>query len=131
MSHAEQVLSERPLDLPSALAMKPMRPHARVSSDHIELAIHTDLVSAQPDWNALQSPAGCTVFQTYEWLSAWQRHVGARNGVTPCIVVGRDAGGSVLFILPLAIQTAGIARELTWLGSELCDYNTPLLAPEG
>jgi CelD/BcsL family acetyltransferase involved in cellulose biosynthesis len=33
----------------------------------------------------------------------------------------------VLFIFPLAV-TAGRVRRLTWLGSDLCDYNAPLLA---
>jgi CelD/BcsL family acetyltransferase involved in cellulose biosynthesis len=28
------------------------------------------------------------------------------------------------------VQPAGFARELTWLGSELCDYNAPLLAAD-
>ena len=36
----------------------------------------------------------------------------------------------ILFLLPLAIEPRGFARRLTWLGSELCDYNAPLLAPD-
>ena len=55
--------------------------------------------------------------------------IGVREGVRPAIVVGRDASGAILFLLPLAVRAAGLARELTWLGSELCDYNAPLLAP--
>jgi len=31
--------------------------------------------------------------------------------------------------MPLSV-TAGLVRRLTWLGCELCDYNTPLLAPD-
>jgi len=34
-----------------------------------------------------------------------------------------------LFLMPLSV-TAGLARRLTWLGCELCEYNTPLLAPD-
>jgi CelD/BcsL family acetyltransferase involved in cellulose biosynthesis len=33
-----------------------------------------------------------------------------------------------LFIMPLAVGTTGFGRELVWLGSDLCDYNAPLLA---
>jgi CelD/BcsL family acetyltransferase involved in cellulose biosynthesis len=44
-------------------------------------------------------------------------------------VIGRDSGGAILFLLPLAVRGTHFARELTWLGSELCDYNAPLLAP--
>jgi CelD/BcsL family acetyltransferase involved in cellulose biosynthesis len=70
------------------------------------------------------------LFQTFEWLSAWQRHVGERTGVTPCIVTAHDGQGRPLFLMPLAVQQAGLARELTWLGSDLCDYNAPMLAAD-
>ncbi|HET7132098.1 MAG TPA: GNAT family N-acetyltransferase, partial [Gammaproteobacteria bacterium] len=63
-------------------------------------------------------------------LSAWQRHVGARRGVRPAIVFGRERDGAVLFMLPLAIQPSGFVRELVWLGMDLCDYTGPLLAPD-
>ena len=32
-----------------------------------------------------------------------------------------------MFILPLAVEPRGLVRRLTWLGSDLCDYNAPLL----
>jgi len=90
--------------------------------------IYSDLASIERDWRAFERHADCTAFQTFDWLSAWQRHIGSRNDVRPAIVVGRQ-GGEILFILPLATQPFRVARELTWLGSELCDYNAPLLAP--
>lgn len=94
-----------------------------------EIAVYENLSDAESDWRAFEQQADCTVFQTFDWLSTWQRHVGARAGVRPAIVVGR-AGGDILFILPLACQRSGLARELVWLGSDLCDYNAPLLAPQ-
>ena len=69
------------------------------------------------------------MFQTFDWLATWQRHVGARAGVTPAIVVGRDTAGAILFVMPFGVRAAGFARELSWLGTDLCDYNAPLLAP--
>lgn len=95
----------------------------------IELAVYENLSDVEGDWRAFEQRADCTVFQTFDWLATWQRHVGARSGVRPAIVVGR-AGGDVLFILPLATRKIGFARELDWLGSDLCDYNAPLLAPQ-
>jgi CelD/BcsL family acetyltransferase involved in cellulose biosynthesis len=68
------------------------------------------------------------VFQTFEWLAKWQQHVGNLRGTRPAIVLGRDQQGALLFILPLAIEMRGPIRRLTWLGSELCDYNAPLIA---
>ena len=94
----------------------------------IRIAVHEDLSAIERDWRAFEPHADCTVFQSFDWLATWQRHIGARNGVLPAIVVARDGEGTILFLLPLAVRPAGFARELTWLGSELCDYNAPLLA---
>ena len=95
----------------------------------IRITVHEDLSAIERDWRAFEPQADCTVFQSFDWLATWQRHIGARNGVRPAIVVGRDGAGTILFLLPLAVRPAGFARELTWLGTELCDYNAPLLAP--
>ena len=95
----------------------------------LRLTIYDDLAAVEADWRAFEAVADGTVFQTFEYLSTWQRHVGARRGVRPAIVVGRDAAGSMLFLFPLAVRPGRLARELQWLGSDLCDYNGPLLAP--
>lgn len=92
----------------------------------VRISIHGDLADVEREWRAFQQVADCTVFQSYEWLSAWLRNIGVHTGVTPAIVVGRDSAGALLFIAPLAVES----RELTWLGSDLCDYNAPLLAPD-
>ena len=96
--------------------------------DAFTVALDSDLSSLEPVWRAFQETADCTVFQTFEWLSAWQHHIGARAGVVPHIVTVRDANGTLLSILPLASAQRGPLRELVWLGSELCDYNAPLVA---
>jgi CelD/BcsL family acetyltransferase involved in cellulose biosynthesis len=95
----------------------------------VHLSIHDDLRAIEKDWRAFEAQADGTVFQCFDWLSTWQRHIGTLHGVMPAIVVGRDSGGAMLFLLPLSISTTSFARELTWLGSDLCDYNAPLLAP--
>jgi CelD/BcsL family acetyltransferase involved in cellulose biosynthesis len=78
-------------------------------------------------WRAFEEQADHTPFQTFEWLSAWQRHIGDAGGTTPAIVACRDSSASLIAILPLAV-TAGPLRSLAWLGTDLCDYNAPLLA---
>ena len=97
---------------------------------HIRIAIYEDLAAVEREWRAFEARADGTVFQSVEWLTTWQRVVGAREDTRPAIVVACDGVGSILFLLPLAVRSAGFVRELTWLGSELCDYNGPLLAAD-
>src|SRR5581483_1425962 len=86
-----------------------------------------DLAAVERDWRHLEQGGHATAFQSFDWLAAWQRHVGALTGTRPAIIVGRR-GADVQFILPLAIERGTLARRLVFLGQDLCDYNAPLLA---
>ena len=109
--------------------------HALSGSPHagrvdIRISVHEGLAAIEREWRDFERRADGTVFQTYEWLATWHRHIGARRGTRPAVVIGRDARGEILLLLPLAVERTALARRLTWLGSELCDYNAPLLAPD-
>jgi CelD/BcsL family acetyltransferase involved in cellulose biosynthesis len=93
----------------------------------ITFELHQDLAAAERDWRKLEAAAELSPFQTFAWLSAWQRHMGAPSGIMPAIVVAKR-GDEILFLLPLAVTSGGLTRRLTFLGQELCDYNAPLLA---
>jgi CelD/BcsL family acetyltransferase involved in cellulose biosynthesis len=101
---------------------------ANFSRAEIRLSLHEDMAAIERDWREFEQRADGTVFQSFAWLSTWQRHIGVRRGARPVVVIGRDARGEILLLLPLAIERSGLARRLTWLGSKLCDYNAPLLA---
>jgi CelD/BcsL family acetyltransferase involved in cellulose biosynthesis len=117
--------------LPSLLSPPIAMTHAcgqvSPSGDPIDLEIHGDLAAIEQEWKAFERSADCTVFQSFDFLAAWQRHIGASNGAVPAIILGRAGNGELLFILQFAIETRGMVRRLTWLGSDLCDYNAPLL----
>ena len=104
------------------------RPASNAST--LSFTIEENLASLEADWRAFEQQADGTVFQTFFWLSAWQRHIGSPVGVKPAIVIVREATGRIVCLLPLATQPRRFARELVWLGSDLCDYNGPLLAPD-
>ena len=114
------------VDPPAADRTQARSPAAALGD--IRITVHEDLSAIEQGWRAFEPHADGTVFQNFDWLATWQRLIGVRNGVRPAIVVGRDGTGTILFLLPLAVCSAGFARELIWLGSELCDYNAPLLA---
>jgi len=110
---------------PGYVAAREERADAAAAAE-VSLTLHEDIAAVESDWRLFERHADCTVFQTYDWLAAWHRHIGARSGVKPAIVIGRRAGGHILFLLPLAVEP-GLIRRLTWLGQELSDYNGPLL----
>ena len=116
--------------LVGAAASAPPARHVASAPSPIALSVHQDMAEIADDWRAFTDTADGTVFQTYEWLDTWQRHVGILSDVRPAVVIGRAADGAILFLLPLATRPAAFTRELVFLGTELCDYNGPLLAPE-
>ncbi len=93
----------------------------------VVLQVFSDLKAAEVQWRAFEQTADCTVFQLYDWLTEWYCHVGTTQYLIPIIVVGASLS-EIVFILPLAIERRGLIRRLVWLGSELNDYNAPLLA---
>lgn len=95
----------------------------------IELSLYRSLDAVEGIWREFELRSDCTVFQSFDWIASWLAHVGSHSPVQPLIILGKSHSGNLLFILPLA-ATAGPVRYLKWLGSELCDYNAPLLSPE-
>jgi D-aspartate ligase len=102
--------------------------HLREFPPQLTLAIHQDLGAIEAEWRRFERIADCTAFQTFDWLSTWQKHVGALHGVRPVIVAGRTGDGELAFLLPLSVVPERFADKLCWLGQDSCDYNAPLLA---
>lgn len=101
---------------------------SRVWAD-ARITIHSDLAGIEPAWRSFEAQAATTLFQQFDYLSAWFRHIGSRSRVTPAVVVLRT-GGSIRAILPLAVERGRTFRKLTWLGQEFCDYLCPLMSAE-
>jgi CelD/BcsL family acetyltransferase involved in cellulose biosynthesis len=109
------------------------QPPARATHDaehgtaEVSLQIFTDLAAAEPQWREFEQTASYTVFQTFDWLNEWHRHIGAMKQLTPVItLVFIDEQPCLL--LPLAIERVAGVRRLVWLGVDLADYNAPLFA---
>ena len=100
------------------------------ANDASLFSLTSSLDAIEHEWRHFEQQADCTPFQTFDWLSTWQRCIGAPAAVTPAIVMGRLKNGELLFILPLAVEQTRFYRQLVFLGHTLCDYNAPLLAPE-
>lgn len=127
--HESQEMSERLeaiLDDRRVQHFSPSRT-GNIARPAIDLEIHADLATIESEWRSFVQDADCTVFQTFDWLATWQVHIGRREKTVPAVVTGRRPDRKLLFLIPLAVSP-GLVRRLTFLGSELCDYNAPLLA---
>ncbi len=103
--------------------------HRRETGADLRLTIYRDLDAIEAEWRRFEPAADCTVFQTFEWLATWQRHVGVRVGAQPAVAVVRYANdGDIACVLPLCVVPRRGVRRLCWLGFDLCDYNAPLIA---
>lgn len=94
------------------------------------ITVIDSLVSAEIVWRDFETAPNHYVFQTYDWLSLWHKHIGVHERVRPYVVLiaRRDHDPSIL--LPLAIEKKSGIKRLVWLGGKESDYHGPLLAKE-
>lgn len=83
----------------------------------------------EQEWRHLEASGVGTVFQRYDWVDAYVRHVLPHEKARPLIILGR-LGGNLAFILPLAIKTIGLMRVATWIGGNHSSYNFGLWSHE-
>jgi CelD/BcsL family acetyltransferase involved in cellulose biosynthesis len=101
---------------------------ASAAPANLHLSLHDGMAAIEMQWRRFERIADCTPFQTFDWLAAWQRHIGQREQVRPVIAVASFSDGAIAFMLPLALDCKRAVRRLCWLGQDLNDYNAPLLA---
>lgn len=80
-------------------------------------------------WRDFETRAAGHVFQSYDFVELWCRHVGSARGVVPFIVVGRDERGRARCILPFGVRRCLGRSSAEWLGGEHSDYNCGLYDP--
>ncbi|MEP6840078.1 MAG: GNAT family N-acetyltransferase [Bradyrhizobium sp.] len=86
-----------------------------------------DLASTEAVWRSLEDPQGsCTPYQRFDFVAAWQRQVGEREGLTPFIVIAYDAERRPLLLLPLALRHAYGARCAGFMGGKHSTFNMAL-----
>ena len=86
-----------------------------------------DLASAEAVWRGLENEqTSFTPFQRFDFVAAWQRQVGEREGLVPFIVIGYDAERRPLLLLPLALRHAFGARCAGFMGGKHSTFNMAL-----
>lgn len=96
-------------------------------SDVARVAVFETMADTESAWRALETGDSlCTPYQRYDFLSAWQAHVGTVEGITPFIVVGFNAADVPLFLLPLGRRRVGGLTVLEFLGGKHANFNMGL-----
>lgn len=95
----------------------------------IEITVHSDLEGLREDWLALQSAGITTLYQTYEWCSAWHETMDRPKGIDALIVTGRKSDGNLVFILPLALRKHGGYLIIEWLAAQIATYGLGVYNP--
>jgi CelD/BcsL family acetyltransferase involved in cellulose biosynthesis len=86
-----------------------------------------DLGKAETIWRGLedQQPLS-TPYQRFDFLGRWQRQVGARENLSPFIVVAYDAERRPLLLLPLALGHEYGVRTARFMGGKHTTFNMAL-----
>jgi CelD/BcsL family acetyltransferase involved in cellulose biosynthesis len=86
-----------------------------------------DLDKAEPIWRSLEDQRHfCTPYQRFDFLSAWQRQVGEREGLHPFIVIAYDADRRPLLLLPLVLGQEHGVRTACFMGGKHATFNMAL-----
>jgi CelD/BcsL family acetyltransferase involved in cellulose biosynthesis len=86
-----------------------------------------DLGAAEAIWRACEnSHVSYTPYQRFDFLAAWQRQVGEREGRSPFIVVAYDGERRPLLLMPLATKTVFGMRCASFMGGKHATFNMAL-----
>jgi CelD/BcsL family acetyltransferase involved in cellulose biosynthesis len=89
--------------------------------------VFDNLQAIEPIWRALEGDDALTTpYQRYDWILSWQTHIGARNGITPFLVVGRELDGTPMFLWPLGTRRVGSITIARFLGGKHTNFNLAL-----
>jgi CelD/BcsL family acetyltransferase involved in cellulose biosynthesis len=86
--------------------------------------ILSDLGEAETIWRGLEDQGHLfTPYQRFDFLSAWQRQVGEREGLRPFIVIAYDGERRPLLLLPLALRHQHGVRTASFMGGKHATFN--------
>jgi CelD/BcsL family acetyltransferase involved in cellulose biosynthesis len=98
-----------------------------MTSRIVGIDILRDLKEAEAIWRRLEDREPfCTPYQRFDFLAAWQRQVGEREGFQPLIVIAYDAERRPLVLLPLALKARYGVRTACFMGGKHATFNMAL-----
>jgi CelD/BcsL family acetyltransferase involved in cellulose biosynthesis len=116
------------MTMAAAIESRTAEPATRPTASRIAAVdIVSDLGEAEPIWRALEDQAQLsTPYQRFDFLGAWQRQAGEREGLRPFIVIAYDAERRPLLLLPLALRHEHGVRTASFMGGKHATFNMAL-----
>lgn len=91
--------------------------------------VFTDMRRAQADWAELETVAPHSAYQRRDWILPWLGSLGRERGVTPGVVVARNAAGRPVALLPLGLLKRGPLKLAEFLGGKDANFTLGLFRP--
>ncbi|MER0238337.1 GNAT family N-acetyltransferase [Fulvimarina sp. MAC8] len=99
----------------------------RLDAEQIYVRLESSLDFTSEDYAGLFSASNATAFQHPVWLTEFYGKLAAARGASPIIVTGRDAGGRLLFMLPMILRRIRGFRLLEANDLGVSDYCAPVI----
>ncbi|MQW90199.1 GNAT family N-acetyltransferase [Sinorhizobium saheli] len=93
----------------------------RCDTDRIAMSVHSDMVSLEAEWRALDESNRNSLFQSFDWCAAWKA-----THKSDLRIVRGTIGGRLLFLLPFEVERRAFFRTARLIGSEHSNLNTGL-----
>jgi CelD/BcsL family acetyltransferase involved in cellulose biosynthesis len=90
------------------------------------VATFDNVEAARDAWAEIAPFAAASAYQDFDFVRLWAETVGVAHGVTPLIVVARDAASEVVALLPLGARTCGPLRFAAFLAAKDSSFNLGL-----
>jgi CelD/BcsL family acetyltransferase involved in cellulose biosynthesis len=116
------------MTMAATIESRTAKPQSRSKASRIAgVDIVHDLAQAEAIWRGLEDQQQfSTPYQRFDFLGPWQREVGAREGLSPFIVIAYDAERRPLLLLPLALRHKHGVRTARFMGGKHATFNMAL-----
>lgn len=101
----------------------------KVDAAAIGITVYTSLAEVEPLWRAFEERAIRSIYQRFDWVSAWVGNVAAAEGITTTVVVGWRCG-ETQFILPFGRLRRRSGMSVGWLGGSHVNVGMGLYDPD-
>jgi CelD/BcsL family acetyltransferase involved in cellulose biosynthesis len=114
------------MTMAAAIQSRAAEAKALVAASRISnIDVRTDLSQAETIWRDFEEQFS-TPYQRFDFLAAWQRHVGYAENLSPFIVIAYDVERRPLLVLPLTIGHRHGIRTARFMGGKHATFNMGL-----